>query len=153
MIQTLISTGHRYQDVVEEYTLEEVHLFYASALKQAQESFKRDAIAARIAQADKKGFDSFMKGIESSVRKVEQASRPKAKPKAERSDEAFKRFFGDISKLPDRRTAQQASDKALKEKGSGEALDMDDIAAVARTTVPINPTGIRRLPRPAPPPT
>lgn len=53
--------GHRFADV-QDYTLPQIELFTQAISEQESEQVKRQAIAARAAQASKNDFNKFMRG-------------------------------------------------------------------------------------------
>ena len=57
----MIQYGHRFADV-QDYTLPQIELFTQAISEQESEQVKRQAIAARAAQASKNDFNKFMRG-------------------------------------------------------------------------------------------
>lgn len=75
MIAELMAAGHSYQAVMEEYCIDELSLHYESMVRTTSKSQKRLAIAMRAAtQADKKGFQKFMKNLDNVWRDIELAA-------------------------------------------------------------------------------
>ena len=64
MVAELLAAGHSYAAVMHEYCIDELSLHYESMVRTTSKEQKRFAIAMRNAtQADKKGFQKYMKGL------------------------------------------------------------------------------------------
>ena len=62
MVALLIANGHQYQDILWEYTIAEVELFYSAVLRLKLERLRDVAIGSRVGMnADKNGWKKFMK--------------------------------------------------------------------------------------------
>ena len=104
MLQTLIANGHMYHDIMEEYAVEEVEFFYRACVRENQEALKNSAVAARVAQADKKGWKEFLRELESNSRRLDRPLRERKAGKQEakpvNSESNIQGFFAQFKALP-----------------------------------------------------
>lgn len=64
MMAELLSAGHSYQAVMEEYCIDELSLHYEAMVRTSAKEQKRLAVAVRAAtQSDKKGWQKYMKSL------------------------------------------------------------------------------------------
>jgi hypothetical protein len=139
MVQTLVDHGHNYLEVVNEYTQEELGLLYRACLRLDLERDEEAGWTARIAsQGDAKSFKKWAKQKKDAIEKVRRPFDPTGKPVkpvVRKDDKAYRSFFDQIAKLPDKRKAQRAADKAAREGRTEDQITADDFDN--RRTVPV----------------
>jgi len=92
MIAELLAAGHSYQAVMKEYCIDELSLHYEAMVRTSAKEQKRLAIAMRAAtQANKKGFQKYMKNLDNIWKDIELA--------AGRSISTPGSFFAGLAKL------------------------------------------------------
>lgn len=112
----------------------EIQAFYTACLRRSQEKMKSAAITSRVGGATDKAFKQFMKNLDKTTGAIDRSSSRPKKPKRT-DDEAFKQFFGQVSRLPTASQAQKAVDKTRREGRSAEEVSLHDFDGT--TTVPV----------------
>lgn len=64
----MIKNGHKYSDVLWEYTMDEIAIFYGACQRLASQEIVRDAMAVRVGNnADKQQFGQFVDNMTKAV--------------------------------------------------------------------------------------
>ena len=115
MIQELVSNGHRYNDILEHYTEDELRMFYLACMRRGNEEMERNALAVRVGNhADKKGWSEFTNNIKKAVNNAT----PTTKKQSEDSKMKVDDFFGSIQNLPKPGQVIETGGKAHKGRGT-----------------------------------
>lgn len=100
----MISNGHNRTEIYEDYDIHEINLFYTACLARRQEDLRSGAVAARVSQADQKGWREFTKSVDEAIKSL---VLPKPDTKTLKNEKAMAGFFQQLAKVKGRNQRTQ----------------------------------------------